>query len=1213
MDDVSTMVGLSFLVILIITLSPGNNCDMAKCVDSLMEHDISIIIKNKLWKHILTPGDGHCLIHAIVESWENQLTAKPAPSYEDMIAWIFIETLNNRDKYLVFLNGGNKQKLSVELKEYLLNKQYDNCMGDIIPYIIASAYAIRLLVIDVSDGQQHLHEITLSKPHCGTVVIHKFRDHYSSVRFNPQALSFTPTPGEREITIRYDPAELKPLNSLNYNIPRKVRKKLFSLKLWRPKSHGQMARNGVHQNNLKSPDKTNLIFKVPKPMKFAMVNTCSIRNKTEDFLHHVSLYDYDACAVCETWLREEDPADQSIISQLKEANYDFVHSPRHDIHRGGGIGLVFKSNIDVKVLRNNCYSTFEMCLWKFSFSGDHLVVMCVYRPPYSAKHRNTIRMFIEEFTEVWSDILSTYSNNRLMLVGDFNVHIDDKDALDAQAFSEALATYECSQLVRISTHTSGHTLDLCIVPNDSDLIISDPVADYFISDHTFVSFDVCYPKPHLKRVHVQFRCVTRMDKEAFQNDLSEVSGELLQLAGENLAKEYNAKLSNIFNKHAPLKKKMVYPRKKVAWFNNEAKELKAKLRKLEKHWRKSRSQEHLDVLKVARQVYRKHLKESKSAHFRDAINSAKGDPRQLFAITNGLMGKNKSNLLPPGKHEELAEQFADFFASKIESIRDSLSSTERYQPKGTDTGKLFQFNRLTVDQIKKRVSTSKPTSCSTDPLPSNLIKDNIEILAPVITKLVNDSLHLGQFYDHWKLAVVVPLLKKVGLDLVCSNYRPVSNLAFISKIVEKTVIEQLNEHMSLNDLHSAHQSAYKSNFSTETALCFLMNRLLWSMEKGEVVVMAALDLSAAFDTVDHQVLISVLKQNFGVEGIALNWIKTYLANRQMHIKVNDSTSSVRTFNYSVPQGSCLGPVFFNIYSSTILECIESTQDLGGYADDHYLCDSFKPSDPQSETSCIDRIETSIDHIISWMSANVLKINAAKTEVTLFASRQLLPKVCMNQLRVGSERVSTGDTIKYLGIYLDSSLTLQKHIQSKCKVAIFNIRNISQIRKFIDISTAKLLASALVLSHLDYSNSILCGLPGNAINRLQRVQNWAAKVVLGLSKYDSSREALRSLHWLPVKQRIDFKILCIIFKCLHNMAPEYLSNLIQEKAFARNTRLAASSGIILVVPFTRRSTFASRSFSVYGPRLWNGIPAKLRNMKNFDCFKRHLKTFLFESF
>lgn len=171
---------------------------------------------------------------------------------------------------------------------------------------------------------------------------------------------------------------------------------------------------------------------------------------------------------------------------------------------------------------------------------------------------------------------------------------------------------------------------------------------------------------------------------------------------------------------------------------------------------------------------------------------------------------------------------------------------------------------------------------------------------------------------------------------------------------------------------------------------------------------------------------------------------------------------------------------------------------------------------------------------------------------------------------------------------------------------------SDIRPYIDIETAKMLASALVLSHLDYANSVLCGLPTKSIQKLQRVQNWAAKVVLCHSKYDSSSDALKQLHWLPVSQRIDFKVLCLVFKCLHRAAPSYLCNLLEVKSYARNTRAASSDDITLVVPFVRRSNFAGRAFSVYAPKIWNALPSKLKSIDNFNTFKGQLKTYIFSN-
>lgn len=321
-------------------------------------------------------------------------------------------------------------------------------------------------------------------------------------------------------------------------------------------------------------------------------------------------------------------------------------------------------------------------------------------------------------------------------------------------------------------------------------------------------------------------------------------------------------------------------------------------------------------------------------------------------------------------------------------------------------------------------------------------------------------------------------------------------------------------------------------------------------------------------------------------------------------------SSKRTFNFSVPQGSCLGPVLFNMYSSTISECTHQEQGLGGYADDHVVWDSFSPSVALADRACLDRMEHTLRKIKGWMDANSLKMNPAKTEFAFFGSRGMLTKIESRNINVADTIVEPSDQIKYLGVQLDSSLTLNNFVSTKIKNAAASIRNIKAIRQYIDIDTAKLLSCSLVLTHLDFVNSALYGLPKYQFERLQRVQNWAAKIVLG-SAYVDSKSALKSLHWLPVKERVDFKILCLVHKCLHNAAPQYLIDLLSLKTFHRNTR-ASTSSLTLSVPRIKKATFGSRAFSVCGAILWNELPSNLRSVADFRTFKRRLKTHIFRA-
>jgi hypothetical protein len=272
-------------------------------------------------------------------------------------------------------------------------------------------------------------------------------------------------------------------------------------------------------------------------------------------------------------------------------------------------------------------------------------------------------------------------------------------------------------------------------------------------------------------------------------------------------------------------------------------------------------------------------------------------------------------------------------------------------------------------------------------------------------------------------------------------------------------------------------------------------------------------------------------------------------------------------------------------------------------------DTFNPGSPLEEDACIDQLETTLDNINTWMASNRLKMNPTKTEVVMFASKATAKKVRTESIRVDQDAVQISNSLKYLGVLFDSDLSMDKHISAKCQAASINIRNIASIRRFINLDTAKLLASSLVLTHLDYSNSVLSGLPKKSITQLQRTQNWAAKVVLHRDKYSSSSDALLTLHWLPIKERIDFKVLCLVYKCLNNMAPQYLSSLIKIKTFSRVTR-ASTQGIILEVPMVRKATFAARAFSVYGPTLWNSIPSSIHHSPSFPVFKKRIKTELF---
>ena len=252
-----------------------------------------------------------------------------------------------------------------------------------------------------------------------------------------------------------------------------------------------------------------------------------------------------------------------------------------------------------------------------------------------------------------------------------------------------------------------------------------------------------------------------------------------------------------------------------------------------------------------------------------------------------------------------------------------------------------------------------------------------------ITKIFNTSLQQGIFSKHWKKAVIRPLLKKTGLALTTSNYRPVSNLTFLSKVVEKAALNQLVAHFDNNILMPDYQSVYRANQSCETAILKLVNDSLWAMENKYLTAMIKIELSAVFDTVDHDILLNTLHCKFGISDSAIEWVNSYLRPRSCKVNIKNSYSTERQLIFSVQQGSVAGPVLYLVYANTLEEVIqkrecyksqstpwniESQKDIGlyGFADDHAIKKEFTPTKLDDESQCISSLEQCLINIKAWM-------------------------------------------------------------------------------------------------------------------------------------------------------------------------------------------------------------------------------------------------------
>jgi hypothetical protein len=558
-----------------------------------------------------------------------------------------------------------------------------------------------------------------------------------------------------------------------------------------------------------------------------------------------------------------------------------------------------------------------------------------------------------------------------------------------------------------------------------------------------------------------------------------------------------------------------------------------------------------------------------------------------------------------------ADGFLKFFSEKVESVRSATSGHQPPEILLTAGTSLSDFRTCTEDEVRKVIMGSPSKSCSLDPIPTTILKECIDDLLPFLTAMCNASLLEGHMPVSQRHAIITPLIKKPHLDATdLKNYRPVSNLTFISKVVERLVSERLVSFLQDSDRMPVEQSAYRKNHSTETALLRVISDLLNAMDKQEVTLLGLLDLSAAFDCVDHDILLSRLERTFGIHGSALGWIRSFLTDRTQRVTFRGQLSVIMRLVYGVPQGSVLGPLLFLLYTAELLDIIgREGMRAHSYADDTQVHVSTGAADAKT---VVQRFIGCAEKIESWMSSNRLKMNAEKTQVIWIGSRQQLAKVDIKELQLLSANVQFSTTVSNLGVHLDGQLTMKDQVTALCRSCFFQLRQLRLIRSSLTMDAAKTLAQSFVGGRLDYCNSLLYGISDNLLRRVQSVQNAAARFITGTRKYDHITPVLRDLHWLPVRQRITFKIATLMYRCLNGLAPAYLmGDCITISSMPGRRQLRSSTSGQLYIPRTRTMTFGPRSFKVSGPTIWNDLPDRMKDPSlSKDSFKKLLKTFLF---
>ena len=708
-----------------------------------------------------------------------------------------------------------------------------------------------------------------------------------------------------------------------------------------------------------------------------------------------------------------------------------------------------------------------------------------------------------------------------------------------------VACYETfSQCVDKPTHIFNHTLDLVLAygVEIEHLIVFPHNKD--LSDHYLITFEFTladYPTLN-KNVFGRSLSDTAINKfketipsainPLYLNNIEDFhsySPSQIDHLVDSVSGSFQMTLDSV----APLKKRVIKQQRLAPWYNTDTRNLKRASRKLEKKWRSSKQEESCIAWQNSLKIYKKALCNARATYYSSLIEENKNNPKFLFD-TLATLTKSRSSIEQNIPLNLSSNDFMGFFNGKIKMIRDQIDGLLLLSPVGVPLGRvasgvgvrpgayLDSLSPIELSEFTSIITSSKSTTCLLDPVPTRLLK---EILTPVgacLLNMINMSLVTGYVPQSFKVAVIKPLLKKPTLDSgILANYRPISNLPFLSKILEKAVAKQLCDFLHNNNLYENFQSGFRAHHSTETALVKVANDILIASNDGLLSVLILLDLSAAFDTIDHHILLQRLEHLVGIRGAALRWFESYLSDRSQFVNTNDTCSLREKVRYGVPQGSVLGPILFTLYMLPLGKIIRKHSiHFHCYADDTQLYLSMKPD----EVDQLSKFKACLKDIKSWMTSNYLLLNSDKTEIIVLGPKHLRDQLIDGNFTLDGINITSRATVKNLGVTFDQDMSFQSHIKQITKIAFFHLRNIAKVRHILSQSDAEKLVHAFVTSRLDYCNSLLSGCPAKSLNSLQLVQNAAARVLTGARRGDHITPSLASLHWLPVKYRIEFKIL-----------------------------------------------------------------------------------------
>ena len=904
--------------------------------------------------------------------------------------------------------------------------------------------------------------------------------------------------------------------------------------------------------------------------------------------------------LCETFLNETFSS-----QELHIENYVLFRKDR--LTHGGGVAIYVKDNLTC-VRRDDLEVEGVESVWlevQQANSSSFLICSC-YRPPSSNS----------EWFNVFANSLeqSFLEQKECMIIGDFNLNLQDSSSR-VNSWIESLSSLNYTQLVNEPTRVTQYSSTLIdhAFTNKPSNISNVFVPKLSISDH----YPVCLTRKvnsrhvaeHPHKI-ISYRSLKHFDVNLFLVDLASLPWNTLDECPniDDAFETFIALYNKALDKNAPMKKKRVKRIHQPNWINNEI--LDAIKQRNYFHKRKD-----FMNYQIWRQNVKSLIRSSKLNFYSAEIRANKHNPKNIWKSLHDLSGLKTSPQTihitddegcPVKEDIKAAKMFNEYFSS-VHNLKPShqSNSSDDISPEYTrsslhsgnarnlPTFKIPIVSVAFVESQLKLLDVSKATG--SDGLSPRFLKLSAPVIAPILTKLFNRSIDQQTYPKPFKLAKVTPIHKKGSVN-DRSNYRPISILPTISLIFERHVSSHLRHYLESNNLLYKRQSGFRSNHSCQTALIKILDDWYSAIDNKKFVGTLFLDLSKAFDLVDHKILVSKLHY-FNIDDSAISWFSSYLDNRQQFVRLHGASSESSSIISGVPQGSVLGPLLFLLYINDLPNFIKSSvTDI--FADDTSLS-TFNTS--------LDVVKTALaDDLINvdvWCRSNLMVLNSSKSKVMYLSSKGKAFHTSLNisPIVFNGEQIECSESEKLLGLIVDKTLSWSLHVDAVIKKCSSLLYLLSRIKIFLSIPLRKLFYNAYILPHLDYCCVIWGNCDSALIDKIVKFQKRAARLILDKDIHFPSQELFSLLNWQTFPERVRFQTAVMVYKIVNGQAPIYLQNMLIPTTNIHNRELRSSSHLQFYPP-KPNSEILRKAFSYSGSIVWNSLPSHIKSAKSLNQFK-----------